>query len=274
MRPQPHLQAIGDEARPRRGVTPPSGSGGERLLGDVVIELGYADREAVERALEAARTPGKRLGEHLIEDGRLTEDQLARALAERYGIDHVDLTEFEVDPQATSLVPRSLAARHQAVPIAFEGEEEEQAVVVAMADPGDWLATDEIAESAGLDIRPAVASSDDIAALLERTSEAPREADRAARKGKAPRRDQAAGTAPLGGAAASPSPAPPPARPGGTVLDGELDVLRQELGSAYARIEAADEELAATRRELTAAQRHVAEARLELAGVRKGPTAG
>ena len=52
MRPQPHLQSIGDEARPRRGVTPPSGSGGERLLGDVVIELGYADREAVERALE------------------------------------------------------------------------------------------------------------------------------------------------------------------------------------------------------------------------------
>jgi hypothetical protein len=118
-----------------------------------------------------------------------------------------------------------------------------------------------------------VASSDDIAALLERTSEAPREADRAARKGKGARRDQAAGTAPPGGAGASPSPSPPPARPGGTVLDGELEVLRQEL-SVYARIEAADEELAATRRELTAAQRHVAEARLELAGVRKGPTGG
>jgi len=273
--PQPRLQVIGDGPRPPRGVTPPSGVGGERLLADVIVELGFAPREAVDRASEAARTPGRSLGEHLVEDGEVTEGELARAVAERYGLDHVDLTQFEVDPRATSLVPRSLAARHRAVPIAFDGDEE-ATVAVAMADPGDWLATDEIAGSAGLDIRPAVAASDDIVALLERLAEGGGGGvEPAAAEESSARRAHAAEKAPAGGPPASSQPSPPPAsRSGGGLLEGELEVLRQELASAYARIEARDEELSATRRELTAAQRDLADARLDLAGARKGSAAG
>ena len=274
MSPQPRLQVIGDGPRPRRGVTPPSGSGGERFLADVIVELGLAERDAVDRASESARTPGKSLGWHLVEAGEVTEDELARAVAERYGLDHVDLTQFEVDPRATSLVPRSLAARHRAVPIAFDGDEE-ATVVVAMADPGDWLATDEIAATAGLDIRPAVAASDDIVALLERVAEDGGGVAPAGAEGRSARRDDAAEKVPAGGQAASPPPPSPPAsRSGGGLLEGELDILRQELASAYARIEARDEELSATRRELTAAQRDLADARLDLAGTRKGSAAG
>ena len=117
--------------------------------------------EAVARADDAGALP-ERL---LVEDGTLTEDQLARAVAERFGLDHLDLAVYRVDPDAAKLVTPAAARRYQAVPVSFAGE---RTLLVAMSDPANVLAQDDIAVMTGYEVRPAVASAADIDALLER----------------------------------------------------------------------------------------------------------
>src|SRR5207253_9015299 len=99
------------------------------------------------------------------EAGRLNQDGLARALAERYGLDHLDLGVFQVDMTAANLVNTTVAKRYQAVPVAFA---DKRTLLVAMADPSNVLAVDDIAIMTGYEIRAAVAPPDDIAALVSR----------------------------------------------------------------------------------------------------------
>jgi type IV pilus assembly protein PilB len=112
----------------------------------------------------------------LLEQGAIDEDQLARAIAERYGLDHLDLTVFQVDMAAANLIDSAAAKRYSAVPVAFV---DERTLLVAMADPANVLAVDDIAMLTHLDVRPAVASAEDVAALvarLDRFGESVREA--------------------------------------------------------------------------------------------------
>src|SRR5690606_14573195 len=75
-----------------------------KLIGQVVVELGFANEEDVERAVQVARDSGRLTGRVLIEEGVLTPQQLARVLSERFGISRVDLSEFEVDPDVAHYV--------------------------------------------------------------------------------------------------------------------------------------------------------------------------
>jgi hypothetical protein len=148
-----------------RGITPPSTPGGRPdFLSDVIVELGFADRETVEQAVREART-GTTVSRVLVESGAVTENQLARAMAERYGLDHVDLEEFEVDPAAANLIKPAAAKRYLAVPIGFA---DNGRLIVAMSDPADALGVNDIAVMTKLDVRPAVAARDAIEALVGR----------------------------------------------------------------------------------------------------------
>jgi len=151
-----------------RGVTPPSGAGG-RFLSDVIVQLGFADRETVDQALDASRAPGKKLGTTLVEMGALTERQLGRAVAERYRLDYLDLAEFDIDPEAVYVVGDAEMRRYDAVPVAFT---EDGALVVAMIDPADWLAAEEMAQMTGRRIRRAVAAPSEVIELIARVAEA------------------------------------------------------------------------------------------------------
>lgn len=149
-----------------KGVTSPSRPGGRpAFLSDLVVELGMVDAHTVEDAVNAARTSGRKAERILVEVGALTEDQLARATAERYGLDHIDLAEYEVHPAAANLIDPGAAKRYQAVPVSFT---DDGALVVAMADPSDGLGMNDIAVMTKLAVRPVVASRTDIEALQER----------------------------------------------------------------------------------------------------------
>jgi type IV pilus assembly protein PilB len=149
-----------------RGITRPSGQGAsQRFLTDVIVEMSLASRDQVEDALETSRSLGTTPERVLIEKGALTQDGLARALAERYGLDHLDLGVFSVDMGAANLVTTTTAKRYQAVPVAFA---DKRTLLVAMADPANVLAVDDIAIMTGYEIRVAVAPPDDIAALVSR----------------------------------------------------------------------------------------------------------
>jgi type IV pilus assembly protein PilB len=148
------------------GITRPSRRGSSpRFLTDVIVDMGLASRKQVEEALEESRNSGTTPEQVLLDAGRLTQDGLARALAERYGLDHLDLGVFQVDMNAANLVNTTVAKRYQAVPVAFA---DKRTLLIAMADPSNVLAVDDIAIMTGYEIRVAVAPPDDIATLVSR----------------------------------------------------------------------------------------------------------
>jgi hypothetical protein len=138
-------------------------------LSDVIVGLGFTDRETVDQALDASRAPGKKLGTTLVELGALSERQLGRAVAERYRLDYLDLSEFDIDPEAVHVIGDAEMRRYDAVPVAFT---EDGALVVAMTDPADWLAAEEMAQLTGRRIRRAVADPSEVTELIARVAEA------------------------------------------------------------------------------------------------------
>ena len=134
-------------------------------IGDVVVKLGFADREPVDRAIRTAREQGKRTGEMLVAAGVLTNDQLARVLAERFGIDYVDLTAYTVDMGAVATLEGELARRYQAIPIDFLDRDR---LLLAMADPSNLMSIDDISMITGMRVVPAAVSVDDLRALMTR----------------------------------------------------------------------------------------------------------
>src|SRR5919112_4371917 len=155
-------------AFPVPGLRPPTQrTGAKRRIGDVIVQLGFAERELVENAVEKGRASGVPLGQSLIDAGIVDSNQLAQALAERNGLDYVDLNSFEVDQGAANLIDASKARRYQTIPISFLGE---QTVLVATADPANVLALDDIAMATGYEVRRAVASPEDIDGVIDQLS--------------------------------------------------------------------------------------------------------
>jgi len=132
---------------------------------DVLVELGFVARANADLALEQSRATGESPEKILVDAGTISQDELARAVAERHGLDHVDLTQFPVDMAAANLLGTAAAKRYEAVPIAYV---DERTLLVAMADPANVLAIDDIAIMTGLEVRAAVASREDIHGLLSR----------------------------------------------------------------------------------------------------------
>jgi type IV pilus assembly protein PilB len=161
--------AVADGAAHPDGLIPPSRRGrSERAIGDVIVDLGFASREDIDAAIVRAREQGVMTGQVLIESGVMGQEQLARALAERFGVDYLDLSVYPVDMGAVHLVNADLAKRYRAVPVGFLPN---HTLLLAMADPTNVLTLDEMAMVTGMKIRPAAAAPDDIAALIGRLSQ-------------------------------------------------------------------------------------------------------
>src|SRR5262245_7241697 len=98
----------------------------------------------------------------LVEDGILTESQVASARAAQAGLPFVDLTEYPVDHTAVSLVPVALLRRHNVLPVGRDGDR----LLLAMADPQDVLALDDVRANVRMAVRPVVAERADLMAAI------------------------------------------------------------------------------------------------------------
>src|SRR5436305_3197486 len=121
-----------EEAPVNDGITPPMHRGHSGMfITDVIVELGYATRERVDEVVNEARVAGKSpealLRDYTVIDG----DQLSRAIAERYGLDHIDLNVHKVDMGAANLLSVSAARRYRAIPVGYVDKE---TLLLAMAD--------------------------------------------------------------------------------------------------------------------------------------------
>ncbi len=115
-------------------------------------------------AVTAAEESSRPLRDVLVDDGIITEVELAEALAQAYGLKSVDLVGYPIDAAATAKIPIGLARRHRVLGIAIDDEE----IIVALADPGDVLALDDVRAATGLSVRPVVVARDELQKAIDR----------------------------------------------------------------------------------------------------------
>jgi len=148
------------------GLTPPLSRGhSSGFVTDALVDLNFVHEDRARQAIEEARTAGRTPEQLLLDQGAIDADQLSRAVAERYGLDHVDLAAYQVDMAAANLIPVNTARRYRALPVGFV---DKATLLVAMADPTNVLAVDDIQIATALDCRVAVAAEEDIEALIGR----------------------------------------------------------------------------------------------------------
>ena len=132
--------------------------------------------EVIQQAVATAELTSRPLRTVLVDDQIVTEFQLASAVAEAYGVEAVELANFPVDPTAMNRIPLTLARRHRMLPIAVN----DSTISVAVSDPGDVLALDDVRAATGLMVRPLVVTKDDLDRLLDRYTRASTDLDEAA----------------------------------------------------------------------------------------------
>ncbi len=137
-----------------------------KQLGQILLEQGLLTQEQLDRALEEHRRTRRALGRTLIDLGYIKERDLVRALAEQVGLEFADLSETKVDPMLASLLPEALCRRYRALPIG----ERDGKLLVAMSDPANVYALDDIRTLTGRDVQPVVATASDIEQAIQRIS--------------------------------------------------------------------------------------------------------
>ncbi len=135
-----------------------------RQLGQILVEDGLISPVQLEEAQDLQRTLGKSLGRVLVDKNYVTERDLVAALAKQIGMEFVDLQSYDVDANAVSRISDTIARRYNAIPIKLE----DGRLVVAMSDPANVFALDDIRTITGLDVKPVVATRDDILDAVKR----------------------------------------------------------------------------------------------------------
>ncbi|WP_339220690.1 ATPase, T2SS/T4P/T4SS family [Paenibacillus sp. FSL H8-0332] len=136
----------------------------KKRLGDLLVENGIISQEQLEEALVEQRKTKRKLGDLLITQGYITEQQLIEVLEFQLGIPHVSLFKYQIDPAITQIIPESMAKRYQVLPFMKEGSK----LMVAMADPLDYFAIEDLRMSTGFRIEPAISSRDELTRAIAR----------------------------------------------------------------------------------------------------------
>ncbi len=133
-------------------------------LSQLLIKNNIITEKQLKEALERQKESGSSLGKVLLEMGVVKENQLAEVIARELGMEYVDLLEYKINIQATTSIEESTAQRYTCIPIDFE----EGKLVVAMADPTNIYALDDIRLSTGYEVKPVVSAREDIISGIQR----------------------------------------------------------------------------------------------------------
>ena len=136
-------------------------------LGDVLVNSGVITAEQLQKGLELQKGSGRKLGETLVDEGITTEENIAKALSSQLGYEMVDLQDVSIDEEILKLVPPNILKKHKMLP--FEYSRTGMNVLrVAMSDPMNMAAMDDINIITNLQVEPVVATSRDIMLALDR----------------------------------------------------------------------------------------------------------
>ncbi|MHA6483630.1 GspE/PulE family protein [Paenibacillus sp. strain BS8-2] len=135
-----------------------------KRIGDLLLDSGIISEIQLRDALDKQRESRQRLGDVLIQLQYITQQQFIEALEFQLGIPHVQLYRYKIDPKIVGLLSQKLADQHCVMPLRMEGSK----LVLAMADPLDYYAIDEIRVATGLRIEPVIASKDELLTVIRR----------------------------------------------------------------------------------------------------------
>jgi type IV pilus assembly protein PilB len=135
-------------------------------LGDILVKNSLITKEQLASALEEQKAAGAgvRLGSVLIKSGHITESDLTTFLSRQYGVPSINLSEFEVDATVLKLIPPDVAQKYQIIPVNRAGS----TLIIAMSDPSNILAIDDIKFMTGYNIEVVVASESAIKSAIDK----------------------------------------------------------------------------------------------------------
>jgi type IV pilus assembly protein PilB len=133
-----------------------------KRLGKILVQAGVITEEQLDEAF--ADVEGLSLSQALVQSGLATETKIAQAVASQMGLTFVDIGAYEIDPNAATLLAIDLARRYNVLPIAIQDQE----LVVAMSDPANIFAIDDLRIVTGYEIRPVVSTESDLASAIEK----------------------------------------------------------------------------------------------------------
>lgn len=144
-------------------------------LGDILVSNEIINEEQLYKALELQKGSGQKLGSVLITQGWITEEQLFRVLEEQFQIPYIDINNVYIDAKVPKLISESLARKHMAIPIRLD----KNRLTVAMADPLDMIAKDDIRIITGMELEIVISAQQDISRAINRYYDASERAERA-----------------------------------------------------------------------------------------------
>ncbi|HEY2429504.1 MAG TPA: ATPase, T2SS/T4P/T4SS family [Acidimicrobiales bacterium] len=136
----------------------------DNQLGSLLIARGLLTAEQLDAALREQERTQRSLGRVLIDQGLVSEPGLVSTLASQLGLEYVDVSDYPVDPTAAVLISDGLARRYQALPLGWEDDR----LVVAMADPSNVFAVDDIRTITGADVKMVVSTRASITAAIDK----------------------------------------------------------------------------------------------------------
>ena len=134
-----------------------------RRIGELLTESGLITRTQLEEALKVSRQQGVRVGRAIVTLGIATEADIAQTLAAQFGIPYINLRGMIIEPQVLSLIPEPVARRHKVIPVS----QDENGLSVAMVDPLDVFAVDDIKKTTGCNILPCVTAEKELIDAIE-----------------------------------------------------------------------------------------------------------
>ena len=139
-----------------------------RRLGDLLVKEGLINQEQLQRALADQKGSNEKLGSILVRLDIINEDQLIDFLSKQYGIPSITLSQLDVDVEVVKLVPAQIARKYEVLPIKRAGNQ----LTLAMADPTNVFAVDDVGFMTNLQVVPVVASQGAIRKAIDRLYEA------------------------------------------------------------------------------------------------------
>lgn len=131
----------------------------QRRLGQILVDLGYLSDDQLWDVLEEQKqSPGEVIGQVAVRMGLITDAQVTEALAEQWGMPVINLTETNIPAKVLELVPETMASVYKIVPVSMKDD----VLTVAMADPQNVAALDDLRNFIGVDVRGAVSSQEDV----------------------------------------------------------------------------------------------------------------
>ncbi len=137
---------------------------GTSRLGEMLVKAGLITQEQLQKALAQQEMSGGRIGSNLVKLGYITEDEITSFLSRQYGVPSINLSHFEIDPNVIKLIPADIAQKHLVIPINRTGS----VLTVAMADPSNIFAIDDIKFMTGYKVEPVVAAESAIKNAINR----------------------------------------------------------------------------------------------------------